>query len=838
MMASVYFRAPICALVAPICWSPGFITGTALAADFDEEIRVVATTPVGGPGIASDKLPFNIQFAESDALARAQSIDLSDFLSTKLASVNINSAQSNPLQPDVQYRGYSASPLLGLPMGIAVYQNGARVNEPLGDAVNWDLLPESAIYSMSLIGGANPLFGLNALGGALAVQMKDGFNTEGHNFEASGGSWDRTTLNLESAANNGTFGYYFNVSYFSEDGWRDLSGSDSTNIFSALSWRGRDTSINVTGQYGSSELTGNGAAPIGLVEIDRKAIFTAPDITDNAMHMFSADMTHSFSDVFEFVGNGFYRKNNTDSVNGDISDFLACELDGGTFLLDELNEEDLTTLGFDEVDLCARNILGSGAAAAVPGIVVTDPSSLEAALNALAGGGTFNLDDLTDSVSGTGILDHAAIINQSNREQEMYGVDLQLTATDDLLGRGNYLVGGFAYFAGAALFDSVLELSAIDEATRNTAGLGLDSFVDEQATSVRTTTDTWSLYFLNALDVTDQITLTLGGRFNSTHVDLRDRSGMRPELNGDHEFLRFNPSFGVTYSHTNWLNFYGGYSESSRAPTPIELACNAGVFELARAAATARGDDPDEVNFECRLPNAFLADPPLDDVVAKSYEFGVRGDIGHIRHRVGFFRTRNENDIIFQTTGRSTGLFANVDATIRQGVETAFAGTWANLDWSVSYSYIDASFGQDFTVLSPTHDFANEDGEIRVGEGDRIPGIPEHQFKLGWDYEFKHGIALGFDLIYNSDQVLRGDESNQLGTIDGYTVANLRATFRLNDHFNFFARVTNVFDTDYENFGLLGEDPGAAIEGLVDNRPRFLGSGAPRGIWAGFQISL
>ena len=834
-MASATLRSRLFGLVSLIGWSSGFVVGPAIGADFDEEITVVATTPAGNLGIAADKLAFNVQFANSEALARAQSIDLSDFLSTKLASVHINSAQSNPLQPDVQYRGYTASPLLGLPMGIAVYQNGARINEPLGDAVNWDLLPESAVYSMSLIGGANPLFGLNALGGALAIEMKHGFNAAGHSFEVNGGSWARKTVSAESGANNGSVGYYINLSYFDEDGWRDLSGSESTNLYAALSWRGPDSSIDLTGQYGSSELTGNGAAPVGLVAIDREAIFTAPDITDNDMHMFGVDFRHSFSDLFEFAGNGFYRRNSTDSVNGDISDFLRCELDGGTFLLEGLNEDDLAGLGFTEVDLCARNILGGGGA---PGVVVTDPSSLERALNALAGGAVFNIDDLTDSVSGTRVLDHEAINNQSTREQQTHGADALLTFAGDLLGRGNYLVAGFAYFKGTARFNSVLELSAIDAITRNTAGLGLGSFIDEQATRVRTGTQTCSVYFMDALDITDRLTLSLGGRFNATHVSLRDRSGGRPELNGDHEFDRFNPSLGLTYSFASALNFYVGYSESSRAPTPIELACNAGVFEIARAAASARGDDPDEVNFECRLPNAFLADPPLEHVVAKSWEFGLRGKVGRLRHQLGFFRTRNENDIIFQTTGRSTGLFANVDATLRQGIETAFSGQWQELDWSLSYSYIDASFEQDFIALSPTHDFANDDGEILVNKGDRIPGIPEHQFKLGADYEFKQRVTFGFDLIYNSDQVLRGDESNQLDPIDGYAVVNLRTAIQLNGRIKFFARLTNLFDTDYENFGLLGEDPSDAIDGLADNRPRFLGAGAPRGVWAGIQVVL
>ena len=206
-------------------------------AGFDEEVTVVGTTPTNGTGIAINKLPFNVQGADSDALERAQSLDLTDFLSTNLGSVNINSAQNNPLQPDVQYRGFTASPLLGLPMGMSVYQNGVRINEPLGDSVNWDLLPESAIHNITLIGGANPLYGLNTLGGALSVQMKNGFNFEGHQVEFTGGSFNRKLASVESGGNNGQFGYYINVSYFNEDGWRDLSESDATNVYGSLSWR-------------------------------------------------------------------------------------------------------------------------------------------------------------------------------------------------------------------------------------------------------------------------------------------------------------------------------------------------------------------------------------------------------------------------------------------------------------------------------------------------------------------------------------------------------------------------------------------------------------------------
>jgi outer membrane receptor protein involved in Fe transport len=285
-------------------------------------------------------------------------------------------------------------------------------------------------------------------------------------------------------------------------------------------------------------------------------------------------------------------------------------------------------------------------------------------------------------------------------------------------------------------------------------------------------------------------------------------------------------------------NVYANYSESSRAPTPIELSCNDQIFDRARAAAIARGDDPDDVDFECRLPNAFLADPPLDQVVAKSVEFGVRGKLGVVRHRLGYFRTVNHDDILFQTTGRGTGLFANVDKTRREGFESAFAVSFADFDYALSYSYIRATFEDDFKVQSPNHPFADADGELAVNKGDRMPGIPDHQFKFSADYRTPWRLVLGVDVLYNSGQFLRGDESNQLDEIDGYALMHLRASYAIDKRFEMFTRISNVFDANYENFGLLGEEPSEVLPGLADQRPFFVGAGAPRAAWVGVRMKF
>jgi len=334
--------------------------------------------------------------------------------------------------------------------------------------------------------------------------------------------------------------------------------------------------------------------------------------------------------------------------------------------------------------------------------------------------------------------------------------------------------------------------------------------------------------------------LTLAARANSTNVTLSDLSGTRPELNGSHDFTRVNPALGLTWQVHPDHNVYFSYSESSRAPTPIELACNEGVFDLAVAYALADGEDADSVNFECRLPNAFLADPPLDAVVAKSFELGARGFMGQMVYSLGAFNTTNHNDILFQTTGRSTGLFANVDKTRRRGVEASLGGQWQALRWLAGYSFIEATFEDSFNALSPNHAFADEAGEITVGRGDRIPGIPQNQFKLSTDYTIRSGFAIGLDIISNDDQIVRGDESNQLQPVAGYTVVNLRARYAWSRNLEVFAKVDNLFDKKYENFGLLGENPGEAELPVIEDFsiPLFLGAAAPRAGFVGVRYSF
>ena len=122
-------------------------------------------------------------------------------------------------------------------------------------------------------------------------------------------------------------------------------------------------------------------------------------------------------------------------------------------------------------------------------------------------------------------------------------------------------------------------------------------------------------------------------------------------------FSRLNPAFGVTFTPRPSFNVYGGYTEGSRAPAAVELGCA----------------DPEQ---PCRLPNAMAGDPPLEQVIAKTWEAGVRSAAGsQVSWTIGAFHARNVNDLLFVASEQTGfGYFKNFGETERQGLEMSATG--------------------------------------------------------------------------------------------------------------------------------------------------------------------
>jgi iron complex outermembrane receptor protein len=734
-------------------------------------IYVSWTTPLHGSRLPKDHVAANVQTISAEDLADRKSLDLSSFAGEALGSVNINDVQANPLQSDVQYRGFLASPLLGAPQGLSMYLDGVRLNEPFGDTINWDLIPSNAIRSVNVIPGSNPIFGLNTLGGALSLETKTGFSDPGINATLLYGSWGRKLIRANAGAHGERFGIFAAAQIFDENGWRDLSPTRSENGLVSGSYRDPETTVDLSLIAANSSLTGNGPLPEQLLATDRTAFFTAPDPTENRMFMANLRGERTLSAHLVLSSTAYVRTNRTRTASGDQRDWLACTAMPGV----------LCSTDDDGNELPVRDSAGM-------------PVAFSDAYNAAN--------------------------NSTDTRQTSYGIAAQLALDAPLAKRENHLFVGVDAGQSQIRFRSQSTVGKLDD-HRVVNDLG---FLDPASPiALDSTVDDLGVYATDTFSLRPDLFLTLSGRFNLSQLSLNDQLG--DALSGDHSFHRFNPAAGISYQPRPWLGGYASYSQSNRAPTAVELTC-------------ASPEAP------CRLPNAFLSDPPLAQVVARTVEAGVRGVARPSGLRLGYdlaaFHTVNSSDILFISSGMvaNQGYFANVGDTRRQGIEMdltvrkPFAGG-SRIDLGAHYTLLDATFETPFTAPSALHPDAIN-GAINVPAGARIPSIPRHVVKVALDIRSSFGLSAGVSVVGNSSQYLRGDEANLLRPVSGYTVVNARAAYRIGSHASVFALVNNVFDTETSTFGVLGD--ATAVLGPTYDSPRFVGVGAPRAAWLGIDL--
>jgi iron complex outermembrane receptor protein len=736
---------------------------TQQGASFSTSIDVVGVTPLAGAGVSRDKIPSNVQSLDIGATPRI-GVSAADWLMT-LASVQINEVQSNPFQPDLQFRGFTASPLLGLPQGIVVYQDGVRVNEPFGDTVNWDLLPLNAVQRLDVMPGSNPAFGSNALGGAIVIETKTGFRNAGHEVAFSTGAFGRWIAEGTTGGRRDRLAYFAAARLLHEDGWRDFSPSRVRQGFGSLDWQKSDaTAISGSVTIARNRLIGNSVAPVQLLEEDREAVFTHIDRTSTSLAQINGRIRHSFNAVTQLDAVVYNRPSRVRTFNGDDTNYEPCDdrpFRGSMCLDDE-----------PVFDLSGR-------------VIPEEPNGLEL--------------DATNNTSAT--------------RNHGFGGSLQMTRAAAVRGRANQLIAGLAFDGARSRYESATELASLT-GDRGTVGSG---FTDAASlVGLRTTSRHVGVYLSDFYDVNANLTVSGSLRLNRTDIELRDQIG--EDLNGDHGFTRLNPSFGATYALTDRATVYASVGMASRAPTPSELSCA----------------DPEDA---CRLPNAFVSDPPLDQVKATTLEGGARGHAGLLRWAAAAFRTVNSDDIIFVSSGALTneGYFQNIDRTTRQGLELTVQTSPGRLvSGSASYTFLNATFGVPLTLSSPNHP-DEDDGEIEVEKGARLPGIPRHNAKfIGRAGNTRGSVQASLNLT--SSQFLRGDEANLLDPIDGYAVVNLAARYAVTPRVEVFADVINLFNAEYETFGLLGEADDVLGDDYDD--PRFVSPGAPRAAWVGVRLKF
>ena len=753
------------------------------------QITVIGNTPLAGLGLPMNQIPSNVQTANSQDMQGQATLDLADHLNNNFSGVNVSESAANPFQLDINYHGFTASPLLGTPEGLSVYVDGVRVNESFGDTVNWDLIPQSAISTVTLMSGSNPVFGLNTLGGALSVKTKSGHDDPGTDFEAYGGSFGRRSFEGETGGEFGNFDYFFAGNYFDETGWRDNSPSRVYQGFAKVGWQNEKTDVDLSYTYADTSLWGNGATPVSMLDYRREASYT-PDYTANLLSFVNLTGTQFLADKVLLSGNAYYRHISTDVINGNVNDSYLSDYSGPPFD-------------------CAASYESLGA-----------------------------LTYCTPGQNATSTL-----------LQRTKGVGIQVTDSQDLLGWSNQGIIGADYSDSDDAFTEAYQYGGLT--SDRLLIFEPSPFNDETVISLTGSNKIYGVYLTDTLSPTKLLHFTASVRYNrstetlngySIDTDIGDYgSGFNEPspLAGDHTFSRVNPAFGFTVTPTDALTLYADYNQASRAPTVVELGC-------ANPAAP------------CGLPNDFASDPNLQQVVARTFELGVRGNLPDQRlvWSADVFHTVNSNDIQFVATAANAGYFDNVGNTRRQGFDLALGGKEGGFHWHLTYSFVDATFQSSFEVNAASNSTANANGNILVQPGDRIPLIPKNTGRLVLDYDVTPQWNIGGNVIAASGSYLHGDENNAnqaggtnaagayvsgSGWISGYTVVNLQSTYHITRHVQFFGRLVNLFDKQYATAGFLTSssfNPNGTFIPNPNNWPNenAVSPAPPRAIWVGMRV--
>lgn len=740
-------------------------------------VDIVGVAPVHGPGIDRRLLPYPVQAVSGSAVRKAGGDNLAGFMASRLAGVNINEVSGSPFQNDVTYRGFRASPVLGSAQGISVYLDGVRVNEPFGDVVNWDMIPEAAIASLLLAPGSNPLYGLNTLGGALALETRSGESHPGVEAELSTSSKGRRRADLGyGVRGSGGWHSFVGATLFDDDGWRDHSDGRMGNALVKVGHAGGDTDWSAALLAGRSRLQGNGLLPDSLYQQSRGSAYTFPDQTRNRLVQATLRATHRVGAASEISATAYARDSRRDTVNGDIGE------DYGDYAGDcesGFNPDD------SAVDPLSCRLTRAGGAALHPGVVNTTSTRQDSqgmAANYSARSGGHRID--------AGITFDRSDVNYAQFEQPAF-----ITPQREVIG------------------DAAKESDPSSSVTGSSRAVGL--YV----------ADTWALSAATHLSAS--------ARVNRARVGNTLTSERGPQPHESFSYTRINPSLGLTHALRKGISLFANVGQGNRVPTVIELGCA----------------DPGK---PCRLPVGLQSDPYLKQVISRTWEAGLRGKLDGGEYSLSLYRTANRDDILFLSAGPSRqGYFSNFGRTRHQGFDATFAHRSGDLAMRGAYSYLEAEYDADGELFTGAR-------KVQVSRGTRIAGLPRHTAKLGLEWRAAPALALGADLQAVSSLVTQGNEDGLVADaetdgpaergdwrVHGYALLNLRASFNASPRWEFFARVTNVFDRRYETFGVVAPDlfpAGGQLkphEGPVDVvHSRFVAPGAGRTFIAGARYTF
>ncbi len=736
--------------------------------------NVVATTPLGGGEIDVAKVPGAVWQTGAEDIRTYYDSTVTQTLARQAPGVTVGNVSGSDFQPDVSYRGFDATPVTGKAEGLAVYQNGVRVNEAFGDTVNWDLIAADAIDKMTIVAG-DPIFGLNALGGALSVTMKNGFTWQGFAADLRGGSFGRAQGSFQYGKEVGDFAAYIAAEGIDGAGWRVDGASRIRRVYGDVGYKANGLETHLTITAANNSFGAASSTPLQLLENDWSSVYTTPQTTANELAMIAATGAYAYSNTLSFQGGLYFRSFNQRHVDGNTTDVTPCP------------------------PLSCLN-----------GSPVHD-----------------TLGQIVPDISQMGAVDLGEI-DRSWTQSRSVGGNAQAVDTDKLYGHDNSLTVGASLDAGWTNFNGNSELGVIGAYDNAFPVIGSGYVLDKPGSflapvSTRARNLYAGLYALDAFNVSPALTLTGGARLNYAAINLEDQNGGL--VNGTSTYVHVNPDVGLTYKITPDVSFYAGYAMSNRAPTPLELGCADPVHPCIIDNFLVSDPRLNQVVGQT-LQAGFRGQQPL-------------GENGRLLWSAGVFRTTLANDILpLQSPENGFGYYANVGTTLRQGAELSAQWRNDRWSVYANYTYIDAVYLTTFLEPSPFNPAANAAGLIPISNGTPIAGIPPQTLKVGFDFDVTDKWKVGADMIAASGQTIFGNENGALPQVPGYAVFNAHTSYQIGKQLQVYGLIQNIFNQHYYTYGGLFDASALPHAAPFLTDPRSLGPAAPFAVYAGLRYTM
>jgi iron complex outermembrane recepter protein len=738
---------------------------------------VVATTPLGGGQINVSQSPFAVWQTSAQDIQTFNDTTLPDALARSAPGVTVGNVSGNEFEPDLFYRGFDATAVTGTPQGLAVYQNGTRINEAFGDVVNWDLIPANAIDKTTIV-AANPIFGLNALGGAVTVTMKNGFTWQGFEADFEGGSFYRAQEQIQFGKQIGNWSVYMAANQINDGGWRVAEASQLTNFYGDVGYKANGFESHLQLTAGNTQFGVAAYTPIQQLQTNWGSVYTIPQTTDNQMAMLQWTGAYAYSPTLNFQAGAYFRQFNQQHVDGNGTDVTPCP---------------------------PYSCLNGSPVHDTTGGIIPD-------------------------ISQNGAVDIGEDDDNQTQSRSV-GVSGQVVDTDKVFGHDNTLTAGTSLDYGWTHYTGNSTLGTI-AFTNNSYPLTASPYIIDEPDSflnpidVKANNTYVGVYALDTFNATDRLTLTGGARFNFAGISLEGTNDAL--LSGYSDYFHLNPTAGLTYKITPDINFYAGYAMTNRTPTPLELGC-ASATDPCIIDNFLSSDPPlkqvvgqtFELGF--RGQNALAALGP---------------QWGKLQWSAGLFRTTLANDILpVVSTFNGFGYYTNVGTTLRQGAEVG--AQWTGDKWTAyaNYTYIDAIYLTTFEEPSPNNPLADANGNIPITNGTQIAGIPKNTIKAGVDYAVTDKWKIGVDMVAASGQVIFGNENGAVPQAPGYTIFGLHTSYQYNKQVQLYGYAQNIFDQRYYTSGGLVQT-GEFMTGPAITNPQSFGPGKPFAIFGGVRITM